>query len=114
MNKNNGAKLGNFSRSTKTNSPKVDSAAISLPPIGNNFMYIETSSNNHGDDKIWEVMGIKFVSWERTDIFQLKNITFYYNSFSVLTNDSLKSIGRFRIQLLLEDITWITQYTIHT
>ena len=27
-------------------------------------------------------------------------------------NDSLKSMGRFRIQLLLEDNTWSTQYTI--
>ena len=68
-------------------------------------MYIETSSNILGDDKM-------FVIWERTYIFQSKIITFNYNSFSILTNDSLKSIGRFSIQLLLEDITWITQYTI--
>ena len=53
-----------------------------------------------------------FLSFERTDIIQIKNITFYYNSFSILTNDSLKSMGRFRIQLLLEDNTWSTQYTI--
>ena len=68
-------------------------------------MYIETSSNNHGDDKV-------FVSWERTDIFQITNITFYYNTFSILTNDSLNSMGRFRIQLLVEDDIWMTQYTI--
>ena len=67
-------------------------------------MYIETSSNNHGNDV--------YVSWERTDIIQIRNITFYYNRFSTLTNDSLKSMGRFRIQLLLEDNTWSTQYTI--
>ena len=67
-------------------------------------MYIETSSNNHGDSV--------FCSFERTDIFQITNITFYYNRFSILTNDSLKSMGRFRIQLLLEDNTWSTQHTI--
>ena len=68
-------------------------------------MYIETSSNNHGNERI-------FVSWERTDIIQISNITFYYNRFSILTNDSKKSMGRFRIQLLLEDNTWSTRYNI--
>ena len=29
----------------------------------------------------------------------------------MLTNDSKKSMGRFRIQLLLEDNIWSTQYT---
>ena len=53
-----------------------------------------------------------FVSLERTDIIQITNITFFYNRFSILTNDSLKSRGRFRIQLLLEDNTWSTRYTI--
>ena len=43
--------------------------------------------------------------------FQISNITFYYNRLSILTNDALKSIGRFRIQLLLENNTWSTQYT---
>ena len=66
-------------------------------------MYIETNSNNHGHDRVC-------VSWERTDIFQINNISFYYNRFSILTNDSLKSMGRFRIQLLLENITWSTRY----
>ena len=75
-----------------------------MPPIGNSFRFIETSSVNHGD-------GV-FVSFERTDIIQITNITFYYNRFSILTDDSLKSLGRFRIQLLLEDNTWSTQYTI--
>ena len=53
-----------------------------------------------------------FCSFERTDIIQVSYITFYYNRFSILTNDSLKSMGRFRIQLLLEDNTWSTQNTI--
>ena len=68
-------------------------------------MYNETSSNNHGHERV-------FVSFERTDIIQISNITFYYNRFSILTNDSLKSMGRFRIQLLLEDNTWGTRYNI--
>ena len=37
---------------------------------------------------------------------------FYFNRFSILTNDILKAMGRFRLQLLLEDNTWSTQYTI--
>ena len=67
-------------------------------------MFIETSSNSHGSNT--------FVSFERIDIIQISNITFYYNRYSILTNDSLKSLGRFRIQLLLGDGTWSTQYTI--
>ena len=67
-------------------------------------MYIETASNNDGN-KV-------FVSFERTDIIQVSNITFYYNRFSILNNDSLKSVGRFRIQFLLEDNTWPTRYNL--
>ena len=63
-------------------------------------MYIEMSSYNHGDNV--------FVSWERTDIIQISNITFYYNRFS----DHNPSMGRFRIQLLSSNNTWSTQYTI--
>ena len=103
-NKNNISKVGDFIKSTKTNSLTGDSGATSLPPIGTAFMYIETSSNNHGN--------IVFVSWERTDIIQISNITFYYNRFSILTNDSKKSMGSFRVQLLLEDNTWSTRYNI--
>ena len=104
-NKNNISKVGDFIKSTKTNSPTGYSGAESLAPIGNSFMYIETSSNNYGHERV-------FVSWERTDIIQISNITFYYNRFSSLTNDSKKSMGRFRIQLLLEDNTWSTRYNI--
>ena len=95
----------NFIRATKTSSPTSHSRATGLPRIGNAFLYIETSSNNHGHERV-------LVSWERTDIIQISNITFYYNRFSILTNDSLKSMGRFRIQLSLENNTWSTQYTI--
>ena len=67
-------------------------------------MYIETTSNIRGKNV--------FVSFQRTDVIQISNITFYYNRFSILTNDSLKSMGPFRIQLLLEDIKWSTRYNV--
>ena len=102
--KNNNGKISIFIKSTKTNSPTTDAGATNLPPIGDSFMYIENSSNNNGNNV--------FVSWERTDIIQITNITFYFNRFSILTDDSKKSMGRFRIQLLLEDDSWSTQYTI--
>ena len=89
----------------KTNSPPAFSGATTLPPIGDSFLYIETSFNNHGNNV--------FDNFERVDFFQVSNITFYYNRFSVLTNVSLKSIGRFRIQLLLADDTSSPQYTKH-
>ena len=71
--KNNNGKIENFIKSTKTNSPTGDSGGTSLPPIGTAFMYIETSSGNHGNNV--------FCSFERTDIIQFTNITFYYNRF---------------------------------
>ena len=102
--KNNNSNLEKIIKSTKTNSPTGQSGATILPPIGNSFMYIETSNNNH-DNNV-------FVSFERTDKIQISNITFYYNRFSILTDDSLKAMGRFRIRFLVEDNTWSTQYTI--
>ena len=68
--KNNNGKIQNFIKSTKTNSPTGYSGAMNLPPIGDAFMFIETSSNNHGHERV-------FVSFERTDIIQISNITFY-------------------------------------
>ena len=102
--KNNESKIQNFIKSTITHSPSSNSGATSLPPIGSAFMYIETSKNNHGDNV--------YVSWKRTDIIQINNITFYYSRYSILTDDNLKNMGQFRIQQLLEDNTWTTQYTI--
>ena len=67
-------------------------------------MYIETSSNKNGE-KV-------FVSFERIDIIQITNITFNYGRIAYLTKYSSKSKGRFRIQLLIEDTTWSTQYNI--
>ena len=102
--RNNNSKIQHFIKSTKTNGPTSFSGATSLPPIGDSFMYIETSSNNDSENV--------FVSLERTDILQITNITFYYNRFSILLDNSKKSMGRFKIELLLEDNTWSTQYTI--
>ena len=101
--KNSSGKITNFIKSTKTNSPTGSSGATSLPPIGTAFMYIETSSKKKGDNV--------FVSWERTDIIQITNISFYYNRFSISDPD-FRAMGRFGIQLLLEDNTWITRYNI--
>ena len=102
--KNNNGKISNFIKSTKTNSPTGDSGASSLPPIGDSFMYIETSSNNHGNNV--------FVSFERTDIIQITTISFYHNRYSS-SNQNLRSMVKFRIHLLLENNLWSTQYTIN-
>ena len=48
--RNNNANIQKFIRSTKTSSPTINSGAIVSPPIGNAFMYIETSSNNFGQN----------------------------------------------------------------
>ena len=104
-NKTNQSRITDFIKSTKTNSPTGYSGATSLPPIGNSFMYIETSSNKDGHERV-------FVSLERTDLIQISNNTFFYNRFSILNNDFKKSMGRFRILLLLEDNTRSTRYNI--
>ena len=101
--RNNNAKINNFVKSTKTSSPTNDSGATTLPPIGNGFMYIETSSNNNGD--------YTYVRLIRTDIIQITNITFYYNRFSS-ADENLRAMGRFRIDLLKDNDSWETQYTI--
>ena len=46
--KNSNAKIRNFIKSTKTNSPTGNSGAMSLAPIEDSFIYIERSSYNHG------------------------------------------------------------------
>ena len=68
-------------------------------------MYIESSSDNSGSN-------IVFCSSERTNIIQITNKTFYFNRFSILTNNSVKSMSRFRVQLFLKDNTWSTKYDI--
>ena len=101
--RNNNGKVNNFIKSTKTQSPTGDSGAIVLPPIGSAFMYIESSGNNNGD--------YTFVRLIRTDIIQISNISFYYNRFSS-SDESLKAMGRFRVEILLDNNTWKNKYTI--
>ena len=84
-NKNNKRKVTNFIRTTRTKSPTGNTGVTPLPPIGSAFLYIETSSDNHGHNRV-------SVSWERTDIIQITNITIYYKRFSILINDSLKTL----------------------
>ena len=88
-------KFSNFIKSTQTTSPSSYSGAASFPPFGDVFLYMETSGGNHGYNH-------KFVSLKRTGIILITNIIFYYNRFSILTNDSLKSMVRFRIRLPLK------------
>ena len=96
------ANLELLEKSTITNSPTGFSGTTALLSIGYSFMYIGTSSNNHGSDKT-------FVSFERKDIIQSSNITFYYHRYSILTKESKNSMGRFGIQLLIEHNTWTTR-----
>ena len=72
-----------------------------LPPIGDSYVYIETSANNFGQNV--------FVSFEQTDIIHLSNIIFYHNGFST---GSSQSMGRFRIPLLIDDNIWSTRCNI--
>ena len=69
-------------------------------------MYLAISSNNNGHERV-------FVSFERTDIIQISKIIFYYKRFSFLKNEVKKSMGRFRIQLILEDKLRSTPHNIH-
>ena len=57
---NGNGKINNIIKSTKTTSPTGDSGAMSKTPIGDSFMFIETSSGGHGNNVS--------VSLERADI----------------------------------------------
>ena len=101
--RNGNSKINNFIKSTKTNSSTDDSGATALPPIGNSFMYLETSGVNNGN--------YTYVRLTRTDIIQITNISFYYNRYSI-SDENLRAMPRFRIQILLENDTWDNKYTI--
>ena len=96
-------KIQNFIRSKKTQSPTSLSGATVIPPIGDSFMFIETSGNNFGPNG--------FCSWERVDKIHISNITFYYNRFSI-EDINFKAMGRFRIQMLTKDNVWLTKFII--
>ena len=97
-------KIITFLRSTTTTSPTGASGPTSKPSIGWCYMYVETSGANHGANDVT-------VSWERIDNIHLSNIKFYYKRFSSY-DPNLRSMGRFRIQLILEDNTLSTIYNI--
>ena len=102
LNKFYNAKSNTFLKSTTNTSPTSESGAASLPPIRWAFMYVESSSNHPGANHV-------LVSWERTDIIHMSNIKFFYNRLST-SDQNLRGMGRFRIQLLLEDNSWSTIY----
>ena len=101
--RNYNAKINNFIKSTKTQSPTDFSGATVLPPIGSSFMYLESSGSNNGDNT--------YVILNRTDIIQITNISFYYNRFSI-SDKNLRAMPRFRIEILLENVNWENKFTI--
>ena len=67
--RNRAGQVQNFNKCTKSSSPIPDSGAIVIPPIGDKFLYIETSCNNN--------FGLNaFCAFERTDISHISKITF--------------------------------------
>ena len=100
--RNGNGKVNNFIKSTISASPTGFSGAESLPPIGRAFMYIESSGNNNSE---------AYVKLIQTDIIQISNISFYYNRFSS-SDPNLRAMCRFRIDILLDNNTWINKYTI--
>ena len=100
LNKSYDAKNITYLKSTTSSSPTAESGATSIPPIGWSFMYVQSSENNLEANHI-------SVSWERSDFILISNTKFYYNRFST-SDQNLRGMGRFKIQLLLEDKTWST------
>ena len=80
--------------------PSPVTGSNTLPPIGKSYLYIETTSNNHGE--------CVYCSLERTDIIQISKISFYYKRYSAEINH--KAMLRFRIQFFFGDIIWSTRY----
>ena len=58
----------------KTNCPTGESGATNLSPIGDSFLYTETSQKTSGRDK-------NFNPFKRTVTIQISNTTFCYNRF---------------------------------
>ena len=104
-NRNNEGKPSDFIKSTKTNSPTGLSGAASLSPIGNCFMYIETSGINYDS-----FSHDAFVSFERTDIIHISNITFYHKRFSTSIPEK-RGMDILEIQLFRNGV-WQTEFTI--
>ena len=97
--KNNNGNLKNFEKINKNKLTTGHSRGTSLSSIVDSYIYIRKSSYNHGE---------VIVSFQRIDIIQIIKINFFYNSYPILTIDSSKAKGRFRIQFLSDDKTWST------
>ena len=82
---NNTGKIHNFVKTTNSTSPTGNTGTPKIPQIEESFMCVETSACNSSNENI-------FVSFDRTDIIQISNITFYYNRFSNSTS-RLRSRG---------------------
>ena len=67
-------------------------------------MYKETSANNQ-----YTSIDIVLVSFERTDIIHISNITFYYKRLST-SAASKKNMGKMEIHFLRNGV-WQTEYT---
>ena len=68
-----------------------------LPPSESNYMYIETSGNNHSDDED------NFCRWSTYHFHNISRVSFRYNRYSS-GND--KWMGAFSIEVLKDDNTW--------
>ena len=102
LNKSYNSKINTFLKSRTNSFPTAESGASTLPPTSWSFMYVETSAKSHGANHF-------MVSWERIDIIHKSNKYFYYNRFWTYYSN-LRGMGRFKIQLLLDDNSWSTIY----
>ena len=81
----------------QTNSCTGKTRATNLPLIEDRFLYIGTSGNIHGQNVL--------ASSERTVVIQISKFLFYNFRYSNPTC-SLRSMGRFVVQLLLANGQW--------
>ena len=101
--KNIAGKVTNLKISIKMNFPTANTKASSILPIGDCFMYVGRSSIKLG-------LGV-FVSFERSDFFQISNISFYSKRFSTPTSNAPVCMRTFR-KYLSRGRTWQTRYTL--
>ena len=59
-----------------------------------------------------QVLKISLLAMNELTLFQNSSVSFYYNRLPILTNDSIKTMGHFRVQLLLNGKIWSTRYNI--
>ena len=90
-------KITSFIRSPISSTPLGSIRATSLPPVGDSFMNLETSSNLSGTNV--------YCSFERTNFVEISNIEFYYTKWKRSAGSVHKARGMFRVQLVLSDIT---------